>query len=205
EQVLIGRAKAYAADCERRFGWLLPFMTTKDSARDMDSIRAALGQQKISYLGYSYGTYLGQVNATMFGNRVRRMVLDSVVNPRDAWNANNISQTYAFKGRHQPFLPWVAAHAGFYRLGPPPPRAHPPAGPAGLVPGARPAGGPPDPRRQRPDDRARRVRRHHAAGRVQQRGLARTGRRPRRLPAYRVCQADARPVPRARRAARERV
>src|SRR5262249_37226590 len=98
EQVLIGRAKAYAADCERRYGWLLPFMTTKDSARDMDSIRAALGQQKISYLGYSYGTYLGQVYATMFGNRVRRMVLDSVVNPRDAWYANNISQDYAFEG-----------------------------------------------------------------------------------------------------------
>src|SRR5690349_12795667 len=58
EQALIARAKAYAADCERRFGWLLPFMTTQDSARDMDSIRAALGQQKISYLGYSYGTYL---------------------------------------------------------------------------------------------------------------------------------------------------
>jgi pimeloyl-ACP methyl ester carboxylesterase len=117
EQVLIGRAKAYAADCERRFGWLLPFMTTKDSARDMDSIRAALGQQKISYLGYSYGTYLGQVYATMFGNRVRRMVLDSVVNPRGAWYADNISQDYAFEGRIQAFFSWVAAHAGFYRLG----------------------------------------------------------------------------------------
>jgi len=44
EQALIGRAKAYAADCEHRFGWLLPHMTTADSVRDMDSIRAALGQ-----------------------------------------------------------------------------------------------------------------------------------------------------------------
>ena len=50
EQVLIGRAKTYAADCEQRFGWLLPYMTTEDVARDMDSIRVALGQQKISYL-----------------------------------------------------------------------------------------------------------------------------------------------------------
>ena len=117
EQVLLARAKAYAAGCERRFGWLLPFMTTQDSARDMDSIRAALGQRKISYLGYSYGTYLGQVYATMFGNRVRRMVLDSTVDPRGAWYADNISQDYAFEGRIQAFFSWVATHAGFYRLG----------------------------------------------------------------------------------------
>jgi pimeloyl-ACP methyl ester carboxylesterase len=117
EQVLIARAKSYAAGCERRFGWLLPFMTTQDSARDMDSIRAALGQQKISYLGYSYGTYLGQVYATMFGNRVRRMALDSTVDPRGAWYGDNISQDYAFEGRIQAFFSWVAAHAGFYRLG----------------------------------------------------------------------------------------
>jgi pimeloyl-ACP methyl ester carboxylesterase len=117
EQVLIGRAKTYAADCERRFGWLLPHMTTADAARDMDSIRAALGQPKISYLGYSYGTYLGQVYATMFGNRVRGMVLDSTVDPRGAWYADNISQDYAFEGRIQAFFSWVAAHAATYQLG----------------------------------------------------------------------------------------
>jgi len=117
EQVLIGRAKAYAAGCERRFGWLLPFMTTQDAARDMDSIRAALGQQKISYLGYSWGTYLGEVYATMFGNRVRRMVLDSTVDPRGAWYADNISQDRPWQARIQAFFSWVAAHADFYRLG----------------------------------------------------------------------------------------
>ena len=117
EQVLLGRAKTYAADCEQRFGWLLPHMTTADSARDMDSIRAALGQQKISYLGYSYGTYLGQVYATMFGSRVRRMVLDSTVDPQGAWYADNISQDYAFESRIQAFFAWVAAHAATYGLG----------------------------------------------------------------------------------------
>jgi pimeloyl-ACP methyl ester carboxylesterase len=117
EQVLIGRAKAYAAGCERRFGWLLPFMTTEDSARDMDSVRAALGQQKISYLGYSWGTYLGEVYATMFGNRVRRMVLDSTVDPRGVWYTDNISQDYAFEARVQVFFSWIAAHADYYGLG----------------------------------------------------------------------------------------
>ncbi len=117
EQALIGRAKAYAAGCEHRFGWLLPYMTTENAARDMDSIRAALGQQQISYLGYSYGTYLGQVYATLFGSRVRRMVLDSTVNPQGAWYADNISQDYAFESRIQAFFGWIAAHGATYQLG----------------------------------------------------------------------------------------
>jgi len=117
EQVLLGRARAYAADCERRFGWLLPYMTTEDAARDMDSIRAALGQRKISYLGYSYGTYLGQVYATLFPGRVHRMVLDSTVDPAGAWYADNLSQDHAFESRLQAFFAWVAAHAASYQLG----------------------------------------------------------------------------------------
>jgi pimeloyl-ACP methyl ester carboxylesterase len=117
EQVLISRAKAYAADCQRRFGWLLPFMTTENIARDMDAIRAALGQQKISYLAYSYGTYIGQVYATMFPHRVRRMVLDSTVDPRGVWYADNISQDYAFQGRLDAFFSWIAANPSVYGLG----------------------------------------------------------------------------------------
>src|SRR6185437_13417462 len=53
ERVLINRAKAYAAGCEKSFGWLLPYMTTANIARDMDQIRAAMGQSKLSYFGYS--------------------------------------------------------------------------------------------------------------------------------------------------------
>jgi pimeloyl-ACP methyl ester carboxylesterase len=117
EQVLIGRAKAYAADCEKKYGWLLPYMTTEDIARDMDSIRAALGQQKISYFAYSYGTYIGQVYATLFPSRVARMVLDSTVNPDGAWYADNIAQDYAFEGRMQAFFAWVARYDGVYHVG----------------------------------------------------------------------------------------
>ena len=117
ERVLIGRAKTYAADCERRFGWLLPYMTTVDAAKDMDSIRAALGQSKISYFAYSYGTYLGQVYATLFPHRVRRMVLDSTVDPKGAWWADNISQDYAFQGRQEAFFSWVARNHSAFGLG----------------------------------------------------------------------------------------
>jgi pimeloyl-ACP methyl ester carboxylesterase len=117
EQVMETRAKTYAADCEKRFGWLLPYMTTEDVARDMDAIRAALGQQKINYFAYSYGTYLGQVYATLFPDRIRRMVLDSTVDPDGAWYTDNIDQDYAFQGRMNAFFAWVASHESAYQLG----------------------------------------------------------------------------------------
>ena len=53
EQVLVNRAKTYAADCEQKFGWLLPYMTSEDSARDIDSIRVAFGVSKINYYAFS--------------------------------------------------------------------------------------------------------------------------------------------------------
>jgi pimeloyl-ACP methyl ester carboxylesterase len=149
EQVLVNRARTYAADCQRKFGWLLPFMTSEDVARDMDSIRAALGQQKISYFGYSYGTYLGQVYGTLFPHRVRHMVLDSVVDPAGAWYADNVAQDYAFEGRMLAFFGWVAAHDSAYHLGTTRAqvdhawyqarsrlKAHPVAGPSGPLIGA---------------------------------------------------------------------
>jgi pimeloyl-ACP methyl ester carboxylesterase len=117
EQVLIGRAKAYAAGCEQRFGWMLPSMTTVDMARDMDQIRQAFGVAKISYYGVSYGTYLGQVYGTLFPDRVRRMVLDSTVDPTGVWYADNIDQDYAFQGRLDAFFAWTAKYDSAYHLG----------------------------------------------------------------------------------------
>ena len=117
EQVLINRAKTYAADCGKRFGWLLPHMTTQDTARDMDAIRAAFGVSKINYYAFSYGTYLGQVYATLFPDRVRRMVLDSVVDPTGVWYADNVDQDFAFQGRMEAFFAWVAKYDSTYHLG----------------------------------------------------------------------------------------
>ncbi|MEP7022907.1 MAG: alpha/beta hydrolase [Actinomycetota bacterium] len=117
ENVLVNRAKSYAKDCGQNFGFLLPHMTTRDSARDMDSIRAALGQQKISYFAFSYGTYLGEVYATMFPTRVHRMVLDSTVGPKGVWYQDNIGQDYAFQGRFLAFFSWIASHSATFHLG----------------------------------------------------------------------------------------
>ncbi|GAA0918040.1 alpha/beta fold hydrolase [Streptomyces thermoalcalitolerans] len=77
------RAVAFARDlarrCRKSEGPVLPYVTTRNTARDMDIIRSALGERRISYLGYSYGSYLGEVYATMFPGRVDRMVLDGVI------------------------------------------------------------------------------------------------------------------------------
>jgi pimeloyl-ACP methyl ester carboxylesterase len=116
-QVLVNRAKTYAADCGQKYGWLLPYMTSENTARDMDSIRAAFGVSKINYYAFSYGTYMGQVYATLFPDRVRRMVLDSVVDPSGVWYADNVQQDYAFQGRMTAFFAWTAKYNGTYHLG----------------------------------------------------------------------------------------
>jgi pimeloyl-ACP methyl ester carboxylesterase len=117
EQVLINRAKSYAAACEQRFGWFLPYETTANTARDMDRIRQAFGVKQVTYYGFSYGTYLGQVFGTLFPGSVRRMVLDSTVDPTGAWYADNIAQDYAFQGRIQAFFAWTAKYDSAYHLG----------------------------------------------------------------------------------------
>jgi pimeloyl-ACP methyl ester carboxylesterase len=117
EQVLINRAKSYATACEQRYGWFLPYETTENTARDLDQIRQAFGVQQVTYYGFSYGTYLGQVFGTLFPSHVRRMVLDSTVDPTGAWYQDNISQDYAFQGRIEAFFAWAAKYDSTYGLG----------------------------------------------------------------------------------------
>lgn len=76
---LLEESQAFVDACEQRHGDLLPFLGTTDVARDVDAIRAALGEEQINYLGYSYGTSLGQEYARLFPQRVRAMILDGVV------------------------------------------------------------------------------------------------------------------------------
>ncbi|MEU2062415.1 alpha/beta hydrolase [Streptomyces sp. NPDC013455] len=112
-------AQAYAQGCRKRSGALLPHLTTPDTARDMEVIRAALGEPKLNYLGVSYGTYLGAVYGTLFPDRVRRMVLDSVVNPAPAkvWYGMHQDQIPGFERRFSDWTAWVAQHDADYHLG----------------------------------------------------------------------------------------
>jgi pimeloyl-ACP methyl ester carboxylesterase len=81
---------SFAAACKAKYGAKLKFYSTENAARDMDLIRIAIGDEKISYLGVSYGTYLGAVYATMFPTHVRSMVLDSALNPKVTPSRNGI-------------------------------------------------------------------------------------------------------------------
>ncbi|MFJ5110372.1 alpha/beta hydrolase [Streptomyces sp. NPDC088551] len=75
-------ARTIAEQCATsRTAGTLPHITTANTARDMDRIRAALGEPKLSYLGASYGSYLGAVYTTMFPERGDRIVLDSNLGP----------------------------------------------------------------------------------------------------------------------------
>lgn len=77
-----GIAKTVARQCATsETGYLLPYVTTANAARDLDRIREALGEPKISYHGVSYGTYLGAVYAQLFPERTDRIVLDSNLGP----------------------------------------------------------------------------------------------------------------------------
>jgi pimeloyl-ACP methyl ester carboxylesterase len=76
---LLDISQEYVDDCADRFGELLPHVGTRDVARDMDSVRAAMGDDQLSFLGFSYGSAIGQVYADLFPDRVRSMVLDGIL------------------------------------------------------------------------------------------------------------------------------
>ncbi|MEV7995556.1 alpha/beta hydrolase [Streptomyces sp. NPDC086077] len=117
EQADLTRAKSFADACGKKYARELPHMNTLSAAQDIDWIRRALGAPRINYFGYSYGTYLGAVYAKLHPDRVRRMVLDSVVDPTGVWYEANLAQDHAFNDRHRAFLAWVAEHDATYRLG----------------------------------------------------------------------------------------
>ena len=96
--------KGFVAGCQRNSGFLLPFMDSATTARDMDQIRAALGDAKLTYIGFSYGTLLGQWYAHLFPTHVRALSLDGVVDPGVSANESNLRQLIGFEQNLQAFL-----------------------------------------------------------------------------------------------------
>ena len=74
-------AREFGEDCQRRSGALIQFVNTEAAARDMDLMREELGDEKLTYLGFSYGTFLGATYAELFPDRVRALVLDAGLDP----------------------------------------------------------------------------------------------------------------------------
>jgi pimeloyl-ACP methyl ester carboxylesterase len=109
KQALVDSARDFAARCQERSGHLLPHVSTQDSARDMDAMRRALGDDQITYFGFSYGSELGATFATMFPGTVRAMVLDGAVDPNGGVVAQTRSQTLGLERSLDAFLAACAA------------------------------------------------------------------------------------------------
>ncbi|SEG80075.1 TAP-like protein [Nonomuraea solani] len=90
-------ARRFAEGCRRGAGRLLPYLGTVDVARDLELLRQALGDQKLTYLGKSYGTFLGAVYADMFPGRVRALVLDGALDPAASRARLNSDQAVGFE------------------------------------------------------------------------------------------------------------
>jgi len=110
-------ARDLAAGCAGGNADLLPFASTRNTARDMDLVRAALGEPRVSYVGWSYGSYLGAVYTQMFPQRADRFVLDSAVDP-DVYAAGLFpSMGPATEAALRNWAGWAAARDATYHLG----------------------------------------------------------------------------------------
>jgi pimeloyl-ACP methyl ester carboxylesterase len=108
---LISGNRTFVSDCLRRTGPLLRNVGTIAAARDMDAIRAALGESTLSYVGFSYGTYLGAVYAHLFPTRVRAVVLDGAVDPARDAEESALDQARGFERALDAFLADCARNA----------------------------------------------------------------------------------------------
>ncbi|MEW5542008.1 alpha/beta hydrolase [Streptomyces cyaneofuscatus] len=105
-------ARTAAEDCEEHSGPILRHVGTEDAARDLDVLRAALGERRLTYLGWSYGTSLGTSYAEQFPRRVRAMVLDGAIDPSLDWRQRVISQSAGFRRSVDDYAEQCAEIAG---------------------------------------------------------------------------------------------
>jgi pimeloyl-ACP methyl ester carboxylesterase len=104
KQRLIDASMRFADVCEEKNTEILPYISTNNSARDMDQIRQALGEEKITYFGFSYGSELGATWATMFPNTVRAAVLDGATDPTADYVQSGLNQAEGFEKEFSKFL-----------------------------------------------------------------------------------------------------
>ncbi|MFI6094923.1 alpha/beta hydrolase [Lentzea sp. NPDC051213] len=110
-------ARRLEEQCARTGGDLREHITTANTARDMDIIRAATGEKKINYLGFSYGTYLGAVYGSLFPKHLNRSVLDSSMHPDWFYYEANKTQAVASRQNFDAWAAWVAQRNDTYGLG----------------------------------------------------------------------------------------
>jgi pimeloyl-ACP methyl ester carboxylesterase len=104
KQALIDASQAFNDKCAENSGTILPFISTKASAQDINSLRLALGEEKVSFFGFSYGSELGTTWATMFPETVRAIVVDGAVDPNASSIQEGMTQAKGFEGQLATFL-----------------------------------------------------------------------------------------------------
>jgi pimeloyl-ACP methyl ester carboxylesterase len=109
-QALIDAAADFGAACLASNAAVLPYVSTEASARDMDRIRQALGEDRISYFGFSYGSELGATWATLFPDTVRAAVLDGAVDPNADALQSGLDQARGFERQLTEFLRQCSAN-----------------------------------------------------------------------------------------------
>jgi pimeloyl-ACP methyl ester carboxylesterase len=104
KQALIDASQAFNDKCAENSGTILPYISTQASAQDINSLRLALGEEKVSYFGFSYGSELGTTWATMFPETVRAIVVDGAVDPNASSTEEGMNQAKGFEGQLATFL-----------------------------------------------------------------------------------------------------
>jgi pimeloyl-ACP methyl ester carboxylesterase len=104
KQALIDASQAFNDKCAENSGTILPYISTMASAQDINSLRLALGEEKVSYFGFSYGSELGTTWATMFPETVRAIVVDGAVDPNASSVQEGMNQAKGFEGQLTAFL-----------------------------------------------------------------------------------------------------
>jgi pimeloyl-ACP methyl ester carboxylesterase len=103
---LLESAAEVASACAAGSGHLLPHVGTRDVARDLDAVRAAMGEAQLSYYGASYGSAIGQVYADLFPGRIRGMVLDGIVDVAASGLDQAAAQAAGFETALQSLAGW---------------------------------------------------------------------------------------------------
>lgn len=122
----VAQMKEFAEQCRAKNGDFAKYVDTRSAARDLDIMRAVLGDKKLSYLGYSYGSFLGTTYAQLFPKNVGRLVLDGVLDGSYSYGQVSLAQAKGFEDAFANFAswcvsegkecPWASKQAGLKRL-----------------------------------------------------------------------------------------
>ncbi|MBO0704655.1 MAG: alpha/beta hydrolase, partial [Candidatus Dormibacteraeota bacterium] len=109
---MVDQSRRLAEACQAAAPRLLPHLGTVDVARDLDRLRQALGDGRLTYLGFSYGTFIGALYAGLFPNRVRALVLDGAIDPAQGPDQDVSSYPQGFDAALGGFLTWCVERGG---------------------------------------------------------------------------------------------